>query len=35
LLQVVEKEHVKEQQKAEDMHWSELNEQDRLAKEFR
>ncbi len=35
LLQVVEKEHVKEQQKAEDMHWSELNEQDRLAKEFK
>ncbi|DBB04582.1 hypothetical protein WJX77_001387 [Trebouxia sp. C0004] len=33
--QIVEKEHVKEQQKAEDMHWSELNEQDRLAKDFK
>jgi len=31
----VDKEHVKEQQKAEDMHWAELNEQDRLAKELK
>ena len=32
---MVEKEHVKEQQRAEDMHWAELNEQERLAKEHK
>ena len=33
--QVVEKQHVKEQERAEDMHWAELNDQDRLAKELK
>ena len=32
-VQVVEKEQQKEQQKAEDQHWAELNEQERVAKE--
>ena len=35
LVQVCEREHAKEQQKAEDMYWAELNAQERVAKELK
>lgn len=30
---MAEKEHIKQEEKAEDMYWAQLNDQDRLAKE--
>ena len=33
--QVVDKQHLREQERAEEMHWAELNDQDRLAKELK